>query len=100
MQVHGARTDILLVHRRVESGFSGDRGSMLENHWKCRISFGKSLESLAGKQNTGKFVESLVYIRIVNHRPDDECQRACGVYRSVDEGQQVQVIKTQVTGIW
>ncbi len=64
------------------------------------ISFGKSLESLAGKQNTGKFVESLVYIRIVNHRPDDECQRACGVYRSVDEGQQVQVIKTQVTGIW
>ncbi len=26
----------------------------------------------------------------MNRRPDDECQRACGVYRSVDEGQQVQ----------
>ncbi len=25
---------------------------------------------------------------IVNRRLDDECQRACGVYRSVDEGQQ------------
>ncbi len=36
----------------------------------------------------------------MNRRPDDECQRACGVYRSVDEGQQVQVIRTQVTGIW
>ncbi len=36
----------------------------------------------------------------MNRRPDDECQRACGVYRSVDEGKQVEVIKIQVTGIW
>ncbi len=50
--------------------------------------------------NTCKCVGSLAWIRIVNRRPDDECQRVCGVYRSVDEGQQVQVIRTQVTGIW
>ncbi len=63
MRVHGAGTDILLVHRRVESGFSGDRGSMLENCWKRErpgISFGESLKSLGGKQNTGKCVGSLV----------------------------------------
>ncbi len=36
---------------------------MLENRWKHGspgISFGKSLESLGGKQNTGKYVGSLV----------------------------------------
>ncbi len=53
MQVHGAGTDILLVHRRVESGCSGERGSMLEDRWQLGspgISFGESLESLGGKQ--------------------------------------------------
>ncbi len=56
-------TDILLVHRKVESGCSGERGSTLVNHWKRGrpgISFGESLESLGGKQNTGKCVGSLV----------------------------------------
>ncbi len=40
MQVHGAGTDILLVHRRVESGCSGERGSTLESRWKrgCYVS--------------------------------------------------------------
>ncbi len=50
--------------------------------------------------NTGKCKRSQVLFSVVNRRPDDECQRACGVYRSVAEGQQLQVIKTQVTGIW
>ncbi len=36
MQVHGAGIDILLVHRRVESGCSGERGSTQENRWKRR----------------------------------------------------------------
>ncbi len=36
----------------------------------------------------------------MNRRPEDECQRVFGVYRRVDEGQQVQVIRTQVNGIW
>ncbi len=52
MQVHGAGTDILLVHRRVESGCSGERGSTLESRSKRGrpgISFGESLESLGGK---------------------------------------------------
>ncbi len=43
MQVHGAGTNILLVHRRVESGCSGELGSTLKNHWKRGspgISFG------------------------------------------------------------
>ncbi len=62
MQVYGAGTDILLVHRRVESGCTGERGSMLENRWKRGspgISFGESLESLGGKQ-TQVSVGSLV----------------------------------------
>ncbi len=37
---------------------------------------------------------------VVNRRPDDECQSACGVYRSVDEGQQLQVMKTAAAGDW
>ncbi len=52
MQVHGAGTDILLVHRRVESGCLGERGSTLDNRWKREgpgISFGGSLERLGGK---------------------------------------------------
>ncbi len=51
--MHGAETDILLVHRRVESGCSGERGSTLEDCWQHGspgISFGESLESLGGKQ--------------------------------------------------
>ncbi len=63
MQVHGAGTDILLVHRRVETGCSGERESKLENRWKCGrpgISFGELLERQGGKQNTDKCVGSLV----------------------------------------
>ncbi len=46
MQVHGAGTDILLVHRRVESGCSGEWVSTLEDWWQHGspgISFGESL---------------------------------------------------------
>ncbi len=53
MQVHSEITNILLIHRRVESGCSGERGSTLENRWKRGspgISFGESLESLGGKK--------------------------------------------------
>ncbi len=38
--------------------------------------------------------------RVVNRRPDDECQRECGNYGSADEGLQVRVIRAQVTVIW
>ncbi len=48
MQVYGAGTDILLVHRRVESGCTGERGSMLENRWK-RGSPGIILWRIAGE---------------------------------------------------
>ncbi len=53
MHVHCAGTDILLVHRRVQSGCSGERGLTLEDRWQCGspgIPFGESLESLGGKQ--------------------------------------------------
>ncbi len=56
MQVHGAGTDILLVHRRVELGREGiNAGESLETRGHG-ISFGESLESLGCKQNTGNTV--------------------------------------------
>ncbi len=51
------------VQELISFSFTGERGSKLENSWKCGspgISFGESLESLVGKQNTGKCVGSLV----------------------------------------
>ncbi len=33
-----------------------------------------------GTLNTGKNSRSQVLFRVVNRRPDDECQRACGTY--------------------
>ncbi len=72
MQVHSAGTDILLVHRRVESGCSGEQGSTLEDRWQRwspGISFGESGESRK-YANTCKCVGSLAWIRIVNRRPE------------------------------
>ncbi len=37
--------------------------------------------------------------RVVNRRPDDECQRERGTYGSVDEGLQVRGIRTQVIAV-
>ncbi len=38
-----------------------------------------------GTVNTGKNSRSQVLFSVVNRRPDDECQRACGTYGSADE---------------
>ncbi len=67
-----------------------------ENRKQCWGNRRRGSRKQQGKYITGKCEWSQVLFRVVNRRPDDECQRACGTYGSADEGLQVRVIRTPV----